>query len=1073
MKEKDNNFTYPRFISNKPCGTDKYEGKSQKRLTNAIVNHIISIDSSKSNKISRIIGLEGGWGVGKSNVIKQIDKHKDIKNNYYLFEYDAWGHQEDLQRRSFLEVLTTELVNEKILCGNTEINIKGGETKTVSWNEKLKYLLARKSETSTETCPRLSKGVIMFGLLTILTPIAFSIANMLKENCLALSILLLFVPLLLGLVCLLRIRIKEGREKAINEVFSIYSGKLKNEVTYETISDEEPTVTEFKEWMQDISDHLGKINQKIIIVYDNMDRLPPEKVKELWSSIHTFFSEGGFDNVWAIIPFDEVHLSYAFGELGNEKDLTKYFISKTFPIVYHVTPPIITDFKCLFNILFEEAFEKNEINNQETINRIFRLEKPTATVREIIDFINQLVMFKNIWANKIDLLHIAIFVLRRDKLSSDNTLAGKILSGDYLGQYIPNIVLNDEILQKSITALKYGVSLDLAEQIPMSNYINSCFNSDDTNINKYASSRNFIHILTDKVRNIDIAQLKNVIQSMSQLDTSAFSDSDKKTITDLWNYIAQRRMRIPMVKQEFDTLSEFLLINSDSRTKGDLVKYLCEQIQLLEAFDSENYYNALKNLESFLKFNNIEIEIADNIVELEKDPKTFVDFVLSAKSDYTLYKMKTNPKKLSAYLSENVIEQYSVLEVIEYLREDKRYTFNEVKDQIEKAIQKPDVLKKNNFKPLLDAYKALSPYNLLDVQLNIQQRQTIWEAFKSEPDTSEYLEILTIQIANGANISHKCNDKQIEYIANNIEYYAIYGDILINSIRWNNPLLNQVLKFMIKNKLGTELYLEDVLPKFIDIKNRLEVEESTLLEHLNRWEEQKREITVDNIKNILINTPQFFLYSKKTNNKLTNYLNTTIIEALSRVTKDTLYKEVQQPNSFWSVIINSLIGTDFLRSLPDNVTEIGKQLLDDVAGGRLQVPQSNSTVYNIIDNLDRKFTKETITQIKNEICNNKSGYNVDPNKFQFLHEWLESQGDLASRAGDVCQYIFTPVVNDENSLKIMIQRADFYVPIIKAAKSQANSFKQKIESQLSKNSDQKLVEFAKKIGVEINEQDKE
>jgi hypothetical protein len=197
MKEDNKNIVYPRFIPNKPRGIDKFEGKSQERLTNAIFNHIVSNDNeNKTQNLSRIIGLEGGWGVGKSNVIKQLKNIDNIKDNYYLFEYDAWGHQEDLQRRSFLEILTTELINTNLLSGNTEINIKGGGTKRVSWTEKLKYLLARKTETSTEKRPKLGIGIVAFVLATIFTSIFTSIADTLKDDSLIISIILPFVPFL-------------------------------------------------------------------------------------------------------------------------------------------------------------------------------------------------------------------------------------------------------------------------------------------------------------------------------------------------------------------------------------------------------------------------------------------------------------------------------------------------------------------------------------------------------------------------------------------------------------------------------------------------------------------------------------------------------------------------------------------------------------------------------------------------------------------------------------------------------------------------------------------------------------
>ena len=1074
-KSKDNkNIKYPRFISNKPCGIDKFEGKSQEKLTNAIANHIVFTDSDNNTQnLSRIIGLEGGWGVGKSNVIKQIKTHRQIIDNYCLFEYDAWGHQEDLQRRSFLEILTAELIENNLLSGDTEINIKGGETRQVSWNEKLKYLLARKTETSTEKRPKLSVGIIAFVLAAIFTSIFASIADTLKDNCLLISIILPFVPFVLAAIVVLYFLRKRNKDwkDIFNEIFSIYNGKIENERSYETISEEEPTVTEFKNWLQSISDHLDKDSKKLIIVYDNMDRLPAEKVKELWSSIHTFFSESSFDNVWAIIPFDEKHLSCAFGESDNREQLTKYFISKTFPVVYRVTPPVITDFKEIFDTLFLEAFDNSISEEQkDLINRIFRLETPNATVREIIEFINQLVALKNIWQDEVDILLIAIFVLKKENVLSNPV--EQILSGEYLGKHILNIVSDDENLRKGISALVYGVSLEIAEQIPMTKYLDSCFNKEEnTDINKFANSTNFIRILKDKVKSSDIAQLDNIIQCLGNLDVSNFSENDKKEITALWNTLAQRKMATPLLKQDIENNHKHLIKNTDDNHKKDIIKYICEQIQSFKDFNGKDYFGVLERLDGWIKRKEINVNIIDYLIDLEKNPEVFVDYVLCAKEKYLLYRLIVKPDIFVKYLSDRVTDQYSVLEVLKYLKNNKKFQFNPVKVKIEETIQNQQLIEEKNFKPLFDAYKILSEEKPLKIQINPTQRQNIWNVLASKPNTPEYLEIVAIQIANGVNTGGTFDEDQIKNIATQMDYYAKYGELLINNLSWNIPILSQALKYMTENKLGYILSLEKVLPKFFEIKSNLGISEITLLEQFNDWKEHKLSITRENIQSIFKDIPQFFQNSVATKNDLTDYLNKTIVEALSNnVSADTLHQKRPQPNYYWNVILKILIDTDYLRSLPDNLTDLGKKYLDDIAASRLAIPNANDIVYKIIEKIDRRKTKETITHIRNQICNNIAGYTIDANKFIFLNEWLEKQGDLSSRAGDVCQYILNPVVNNVDCLNTIIQNADFYANIINLAEAQADTFKSSICNKLSTSTDVNLISFAEKIEVEKEKQ---
>ena len=1087
---------HPQFISNLPCGEDYTEGKSQERLAVAIAEHIISTDSKNEDQIPRIIGLKGEWGTGKSNVIKILDKPneelqkahnvlKQIKDGYHIFEYDAWGHQEDLQRRSFLETLTKDLISEEILYGETTIETKKGDLKTVTWEEKLKYLLATKREFETETKPKLNDCFVLAVLVTIFTPICAIIANV---DCISeiwwLSILITIIPILgaIGFLLWKKHKDKWSIKNVFQEIVSIYSGKIQNDVSSEIVSEDEPSVSDFKKWMEDISNHIGEPNKKLIVVYDNMDRLPADKVKELWSSIHTFFAENGFKNIWVIIPYDEKHLSCAFGESDEKEQLTKHFISKTFPVVYRVTPPVITDYQKLFNDLYVQAFGETEEEDKETIYRILRLEKPDATIREMIEFINSLVALKQIWKDEIDLLYCAIFKLKENEIIDNPivkqpeektgisikkvTIGEEILSGYYLGDYLKFIIPNNEALQTNIAALVYGVPKKLAEQIPMIKYIDSCFEDSSNDINRYSQSSKFVDILQKNIQDADKVQTDNIIKSLSKLNVDSLSTTDKKKMSILWDELTKRKEEQKLSQQEFDDSYQALLLYVND--KDALIAKLCKRLQFFEKegnvdFRGADYYNALRGVQDFISDNNFGINITQHLTEIKKDPKIFVDYVQTAKEDYKTFKLTTDNSKLNNYFFDKK-ERIEALSVLEYLKDDQQYNFDALKQKIETVIP-TDQLTAVNFKPILDAYKLISDEKPLQIQLTTNQRTQIWNHFASQTDSNEYLEISAIQLAKNVNIGRDLTDQQIEYIAKQIDYYGNYGDLLINS---NNPYLYKVLKYMTENKLGCVLSLDKVLSQFFNIKNKINVTEEALLIQLNRWRKFKGGITKDNILKII--PANLYQFTKETINDLTKHINETAIDALSLVDENTLSNQLNQPNqpnNYWYKVINGLIDTDSCKQLPENIFNIGIRYLKEVAS-KGTIPQKNSINEKIIEKLDKSKTGATIEEIRNMFCNSKSAITIQ--KFLYLENWLRLQGKLKSRASEVVHLVIDPIINDNVCLKLLADNAIFYKELFDVAGNDALATKQKIEKIInSGNANENILEFGKLIGVTIKD----
>lgn len=1043
---------YPRFIQNKPCGIDKFEGKSQKRLTEAIANYISSTDKfGNSQQMSRIIGLEGIWGSGKSNVIKQLKE--ELKENYYLFEYDAWGHQEDLQRRSFLELLTADLIkNAEILDKKT-------------WEPRLNNLLAKKIVRYNRKIPKFNAGalwtVIVFGASHITTYFSRLLENICEIKSIWLLMLISYSPIIIGVILWFLLMIKNKEMRSPSYLLQISKNENIKTKNYETINEDEPTAQKFRNWMQSISDHISNNkNKKLIIVFDNMDRLPAEKVKNLWSSIHTFFSEDGFDNIWAIIPFDEKHIACAFGENGNNINLTKGFISKTFPVIYRVTPPVITDFKKIFFTLFEEAFSNTENKNQEDINRIFKLVKPDATVRDMIIFINQLVSLKTIWKEEIDIIYMAVFILKKDELLTDTV--NLILSGKYLEGFIGKIIPNDEDLQKNISALIYGISPDDAEQIPISKYIESSLNIDDGyDINKYTKHKHFLSVLKDKIIDSDIL-LDTLIKGLANINNE-YENNNKEIFINFWNTIAKQKMELQIPKQEFDDSFKALIIHTDEEYQQKIIRYLCFEFQNFKDFKGDFYYSSIDNLNKFINENKIVNKINEYINDIEINPIIFIDYVSVAKVNYKLYKLYTNPEKLDDYVMNLLPDDFENINVIKSLTKNDAYKFINTLNKIEKLIKDDiqlQIINSENFKLILDLYKILSDKKPLPVQFNTNQRNTIWNSLSTKTDKKEYLEILSIQLANGAYYGVILNNTQIEILAKNMDFFANYGDLLLNNLSWGNVDLSKILKYMTENKIGQIMSIEEVLPKFFDIINNITLTEEVFLNQLDRWNKFISSINKDNIQKI-IPKAKFFQHSVLVKNTLTDYLNKTIIEALSEVSNEVLYQQMANSNNYWFEVINNLIETEYIKIIPENINEYGRRLLDEIASKKRNIPNHDDIYQKIINKLDNRKISAQIIEIRNKFCNDV--YKIDANIFKYFESWLRKQGDLINRNTEVLHTIIEPVLNNPECLNIIIKNSEFYINLINSAGDEAINICEQINKKLENSEDEELIKFVKRI----------
>lgn len=1017
---------YPRYIQDKPKGVDKFDGGSQKSLSEAIAIHIQTNDKADNeNVMPRIIGIEGTWGSGKSNVVKLVENRLSEGDSkaYYFFEYDAWGNQEDLQRRSLLEQLTSELVEKDILTGKTEISVKGDVSKQVTWEEKLKYLLARKTECATESWPRLSNGIVVAALCAILTPIT-TLIGFNAHTCIKWwSIIVALLPIIVTLFAWGYSAIRHKRYRNLSYLLAVFNDKINNEVSYETISEDEPSVCEFKSWMRAVSTSLNPEKcHKLVIIFDNMDRLPAEKVKQLWSSIHTFFAETGFDNIWVIIPFDKKHLSCAFGKEGGDQELelTQYFIDKTFPVTFDVAKPVITDYKKIFTTFFKEAFGHIGSEEEETINRLYRLQNKEANIREIIIFINRIVSLYVSRRNDACLTSMALYQLFKEELL-DNPVE-KILSGDYLG-ICAKIIPNDDMLKAEISALVYGVDLSTAKQIPLQQYLTNCIDRQvGYDINKYADTdTNFKTILREVCRQADDAKLDLMISALDKLKPEV-------SISSIWEETAYRLENIDVTTIELSDNYKTLMPHVSSTSRQRLVNKLCDSWREVSEFDSSKYIKCIDELVS-----NVGDSCKVPLEQKSVSAKQFINAVRIAHYQWEKYNLKVAASDVESHLSGLLPKEYKHRDVVKILKETKFSDFLELNTKIHDTLQEWAEVTENNIGELFATLHCLQPIDeCIDIKFDNSKLSSIKNSLENSSKTKiedGYIDVLAIQLASGADIN--VEETRIAEIASVMDYYANFDDLILNGIEWNHKGLANIVKFMIVNKTSKKVDVSRLLPKYNEIKARFAVKDEEVLDYFDCFDITMED---DNLNNFETKVQiSFFEASKIIQNSFTTKVNALAVKALeNNITADMLEANIKQRTSYyWHQLINYLLEDVSMKVLPQCVVDFARKILEDIPNGSRNIPLDSYTKKMVLK-VDCTKISDVFITLRNNYCNGQVGINTE--HFVLLEEKLRKYGELEQRAPEVLNNIVKPVLQNTESKSRILENAKFYKQLFKSAK---------------------------------------
>lgn len=1067
------------YVSNKPIGKDFFAGQSHEKIASSIVEHII--DESNSMKV---IGLEGEWGSGKSNIIEMIKNKLNI--THYIYIYDSWGHQEDSQRRAFLEEITEELEEKDLLEKNTKYKNINGKMISISWQERIKYLLARKKETNKKTVPKLSIGLIIIGLIIILTPILALISHLIVNNQqenIILKILFSSSLVILSVVCFLVYsiykKLRYDKWANLSSIFYLYKGKELENTTFEILSDLEPSVKEFKNWIKSISS--GLKDKKLLIVYDNMDRLPPKKVEEIWSSIHTFFAEEQYDKIHIIIPFDRKHLQQAFKYEDKETQINE-FINKTFSLVYRVTPPILTDWKNFFQIKYNEAFKDKENEELSLVISIFDRLKERFTPRDIIVFLNEIVSYKKIWQDEIPLRYIAIFVLQKEEILKNTHK--NILENNYL-KTTNELFSKDNELQNFISALAFNVPVKQAYQVLLIRDLELALRdeNDSLSINELAKNIHFIEILEEVIKSNNLI-LDKAIQVLANIDKEKVNGENiQKRLENIWNILVNKQLEHNIDNLSFSDNHKNLLINSSDFSKIKLINFLIEQFNDFEKINGKDYYESFNDLEKFIKEKTIEFNLQERIKEKKVANDVFLDYLATAGKNYKSYKLSTAYKELDVFIKDQISTEIKNLHLVDLSNVLSECDFENTKEKIKELIIS-NQLTKDNFYQVLTIYKSISDNKPLSSIISMPNLYQLIENV-TEEDLGFYdLVALRIKYSNEyknntcgiqsqlwkdplLHILDSNDEKIVKEVAKQIEYFESYGNLLLLATTFQKTLLKEVCKDLVWNSYGTQsMSINESLNNFEIIKSSLGIDEEDLLKSFNKWTRfAKKDITKENIQEVITDYG-FYNYSISISLELTDYINKTVEEFINLKEQETLIEEWNNNSSYTYNALYIFMKNNKIEKLPDNIFNTLKEILLRISKSEIVLPENDTIWRFFIDNSDKPKLTPTIKNIRDYFIREN---NISYDLFNFFEKLFIEIGSLNEKSGDVVRLILTNIVSsNDNSLNLLLENQDYYSKIINSAGNDAEDLKDLIAAKLKENNENvELKKFAKKINIKI------
>jgi len=415
------------FHSEKPAEQDLFPGGSHEKVASAMQAYITTPNASQ------VIGLDGEFGSGKSSILEMLgNKLKAADSNYRVWFFDCEQNYQGSTKSNFIELFTDQLLKDTRL-GSKEANalIRSRD-----------LALGREFEYSKKTTSNVSAWALLLLASLFFSSSSFKEIFKLAQPTAEVATSLLIanwaafispgVVLILAWVCNRGRDIGGGKKWSL---LSLFKGSSHDYINEKIEVSKEVTPLDLKRTLIEQLKLLPK--QRYVVILDNLDRLPKESLRSVWSDLEIFTSVASAENLTVVVPFCSTKVAAYLGEDADRKYDSRDFIAKKFPVVFRAPPVITSGWKDGFRQMWNHTFAQADASTAEHCAQLLHRHSPMAnglvTPRLQKKFINDIATTSLVVGDHISLVCIASHLLlcRYNEFPVAEILRNDGLSEDY------------------------------------------------------------------------------------------------------------------------------------------------------------------------------------------------------------------------------------------------------------------------------------------------------------------------------------------------------------------------------------------------------------------------------------------------------------------------------------------------------------------------------------------------------------------------------------------------------------------------------------------------------------------